>query len=117
MKNCLMLLLLCSFVLNQGCCSIFTSGPQVVSVNSKPEGADVKVGPYKGKTPCTFTIPRGKDYVIQAQYRDKTETVSLEKSIEPVYWVNILIWPGLLIDLGTGKMWKYEPTDYELTFN
>ena len=71
---------------------------------------------YKGKTPYQISLPRGKDYVIVAKYGDKTETLTLEKSIEPVYWVNILIWPGLLIDLGTGKMWKYSPTEYDISF-
>jgi hypothetical protein len=105
-----------SSLLMSGCCSIFTSGPQTVSIDSQPQGADVKIGPYKGKTPYTVSLPRGKEYVIVAKYGDKTETLTLEKSIEPVYWVNILVWPGLLIDLGTGKMWKYSPTEYDVSF-
>lgn len=110
--------LLCSTILfNQGCCSIFTSGDQLVSVDSIPQGADVKIGPYKGTTPYTVKIPRGKDYVITVKNGSQTETLTLEKSIEPVYWVNVLIWPGLLIDLGTGKMWKYSPTEYEIEFD
>jgi hypothetical protein len=112
--------LVCVFVamliFNQGCCSIFTSGPQTISVNSKPAGADVKIGQYKGKTPYNVSLPRGKDYVVVADYAGKTQTQTLEKNIEPVYWVNILFWPGLIIDLATGKMFKYEPTDYEFDF-
>ena len=103
-------------IFTQGCCSIFTSGPQTISIDSKPEGADVRVGPHKGKTPYQVTIPRGKDYVIQASYGKDTQTLSLNKSIEPVYWVNILFWPGLIIDLATGKMFEYDPTEYEFTF-
>jgi hypothetical protein len=29
--------------------------------------------------------------------------MQLQKSIEPMYWLNILVWPGLLVDFGTGK--------------
>ena len=107
-------LALCTFT--QGCCSIFTSGPQTVSVDSKPPGASVAIGPFKGKTPYQVSLPRGKDYVITAKYADNSQTQNLNKSIEPVYWVNILFWPGLIIDLATGKMFKYEPTEYEFDF-
>ena len=116
MRKLLVLVLLATIVFNQGCCSIFTSGPQTISVDSKPEGAEVKIGPYEGKTPYDVSIPRGKDYVVVASLGGDTKTVTLNKSIEPVYWVNILFWPGLIIDLATGKMFKYEPTDYEFDF-
>lgn len=116
MRKILLITTLVAFVFAQGCCSIFTSEPQVISVDSKPEGAKVKIGPYKGVTPYQVRVPRGKDYVIEATYDSESETVSLNKSIEPVYWVNILFWPGLIIDLATGKMFKYEPTEYEFDF-
>jgi hypothetical protein len=117
MKKVLLLVALAAFLLNQGCCSIFTHEPQCLSINSKPEGADVKIGPYKGKTPYTITMPRGKDYIIEAKHRGKTETVALNRSIEPVYWVNILFWPGLIIDFATGSMWQYDPVTYDITFD
>lgn len=114
-KKCLCVVL-AALVFTQGCCSIFTSGPQTVSVDSKPPGASVAIGPFKGKTPYQVSLPRGKDYVITAKYGQDSQTQNLNKSIEPVYWVNILFWPGLIIDLATGKMFKYEPTEYEFDF-
>ena len=116
MKKSIVCVLLAVSLLTQGCCSIFTPNPQSVSVDSKPEGAKVQIGQHKGTTPYTVLLPRGKDYVIQASYEGKTETLNLNKNIEPVYWVNILFWPGLIIDLATGKMFKYEPTHYEFDF-
>ena len=116
MKKIVLTCMLVAFVFTQGCCSIFTSGPQTISVNSNPEGAKVKIGSYKGVTPYEVSIPRGKDYVIQATHDGKTQTLTLNKSIEPVYWVNILFWPGLIIDLATGKMFMYDPTEYEFDF-
>ena len=116
MKKTVLVCTLVTFVFTQGCCSIFTSNPQTISVDSKPEGAKVQIGPYKGTTPYQVSLPRGKDYVIQATYDNKSQTVTLNKSIEPVYWVNIFVWPGLIIDLATGKMFKYEPTEYEFDF-
>jgi hypothetical protein len=112
----LLCVLLTFALFTSGCCSIFTSGPQMVRVNSKPEGANVTIGPHNGTTPYEISLPRGKDYIITAKYQGDTQTQNLNKSIEGVYWVNILFWPGLIIDVATGKMFKYEPTDYTFDF-
>ncbi len=54
--------------------------------------------------------------MITAKYKDDSQTQNLNKSIEPVYWVNILFWPGLIVDIATGKMFKYDPTEYSFEF-
>jgi len=116
MKKSILCIALAILIFTQGCCSIFTGGPQTVSVDSKPQGAKVKIGPYDGTTPYKVSIPRGKNYTIQVEYDGQREVVNLEKNIEPVYWVNILIWPGLIIDVATGAMFRYDPTEYEFDF-
>jgi len=114
-------LLLCAIivvgVLSQGCASIFCSGSQNIRVLSEPPGAKVQMGAYEGTTPYDVSLPRGKDYPIQVTYNGQTKTQSLSRTIEPVYWVNILFWPGLVIDLATGKMWEYDPTVYRFDFS
>ena len=113
----LLVMFLCTqFVFTPGCCSIFTSAPQKVTVSSNPPSATVKMGPYRGVTPYVVCMPRGKDYAIVVEYNGKTDAQTLEKHIEPIYWINILFWPGLIIDLATGSMFKYDPTDYEFDF-
>jgi hypothetical protein len=116
MKKLVLCTVLAVLLLTQGCCSIFTGDPQTIGVDSKPEGAKVQIGPYKGTTPYQVSVPRGKNYVIQASYGGKNQTLALNKQIEPVYWVNILFWPGLIIDLATGAMFEYDPTHYEFDF-
>lgn len=116
MKKLVVMVTIVAVLFSQGCCSIFTSGPQTITVESKPEGAKVRIGSHTGVTPYQVTLPRGKDYVIEAAYQNKTQTLSLTKSIEPVYWINILFWPGLIIDLATGSMFKYDPTEYRFDF-
>jgi hypothetical protein len=116
MEKKLLCIFLAMLIFSQGCCSIFTNQPQKITVKSKPEGADVKVGPYKGKTPFEQMVPRGKDYLITADYQGKSQIQNLEKKIEPIFWINILFWPGMIIDLVAGDMFKYEPTDYEFDF-
>ena len=100
----------------QGCCSIFNGGPQDITVNSIPQGAKVKIGPYKGIAPYKVSIPKGKNYTITATYENETKTESLHKSIDGIYWANILIWPGLIVDAATGKMYKYDPNKYTFKF-
>lgn len=116
MKKSVLCGLLAMLIFTQGCCSIFKSDPQTISVNSKPPGAKVEIGPHQGTTPYRVSLPKGKDFVITATYEGKTKTANLNKGIEPVYWINILFWPGLIIDLATGNMFKYEPTEYSFDF-
>ena len=116
MKNCLILIVLFAVVFSQGCCSIFSSKSQLISIDSEPSGAEVKIGPIKGVTPFDVKLPRGKDYFISAKYNGQEQTQSLERSISGLYWVNILLWPGLIVDAATGKMYKYDPTDYSFDF-
>ena len=116
-KKSILCTVLSLLLLTQGCCSIFTGDPQTISVDSEPKGAKVQIGPFEGTTPYQVTMPRGKNYVIQASYDGKSKTLALNKQIEPVYWVNILFWPGLIIDLATGAMYEYDPTHYHFDFS
>lgn len=117
MRKIISCLLTVIMFFTQGCCSIFSSGPQSISIDSVPQGASVKVGPYDGTTPCNISVPRGKNYTISATYEDQTETKTLRKSIEGMYWANLLfLWPGLIIDAATGKMYKYDPDIYTFNF-
>jgi len=116
MKKSILCSLLALLIFTQGCCSIFTSDPQTVSVGSEPPGADVTIGPHEGVTPYSIRLPRGKNYVIEASYEGETKSKVLERKIEGVYWINILFWPGLIIDLATGAMYEYDPTHYSFNF-
>ena len=115
-KKAVLCLAIVAVIFCQGCCTIFTGDPQTISINSTPQGADVRMGPYSGVTPYQASVHRGKDYVIQATYAGRTETQNLEKQIQPLWFVNILFWPGLIVDLATGAMWEYDPTVYTFTF-
>lgn len=116
MKKPILCALLAASVFSQGCCSILTSDRQTISIDSKPQGAKVQIGPFEGKTPYQVAIPRGKEYFIVVSSGKETQTMALNKNVEPCYWVNILCGIGFIIDLATGKMFKYDPTEYEFSF-
>lgn len=115
-RSAVIVLMLAAMLFGQGCCTLFTGGPETVSVNSQPPGVKVEVGPYTGTTPYSLTIPRGKEYVIKATYDGQNQTEALNRTVQPLYFLNILFWPGLIVDLATGKMWKYDPDTYNFNF-
>lgn len=117
MKNIVVWITLLSFALSgSGCCSIFAGGSQMITVNSKPEGAKVQLGSLQGITPYQVKLPRGKDYAITVRHGDKTQSTPLQKKVNGIFWINILVWPGLIIDAATGNMYKYDPTVYDFDF-
>lgn len=116
MRKSVICTVLAMLLFNQGCCSIFTNDPQNISVDSEPKGAKIQIGPFEGTTPYQVSMPRGKNYVIQATFEGKSKAMALNKEIEPLYFVNILFWPGLIIDLATGAMFEYDPTHYSFDF-
>jgi hypothetical protein len=116
MKKSALCAILAVLILFQGCCSILTSDQETISIDSKPQGAKVQVGPFKGVTPYQASLPRGKDYFIVASYGNETQTMTLNKTVQSCFWVNLLFGLVFIIDWATGKMFKYEPTEYEFNF-
>jgi PEGA domain len=117
MKKFVVWIVLVSFALSgSGCCTIFGGGSQMITVDSKPDGAKVQLGSLQGITPYQVKLPKGKDYAIRVSYAGKTQSTPLEKKIDGVFWINILIFPGLIIDAATGNMYKYDPTVYNFDF-
>jgi len=115
-RSAVIVLMLVVMLFGQGCCTLFTGDPQTITVNSQPPGAKVDMGPFSGSTPYSVTIPRGKEYVVKASFEGQTQTETLNREIQPLYFLNILFWPGLIVDLATGKMWEYDPTTFNFTF-
>jgi hypothetical protein len=100
------------------CASIFNSGNQTMlahPTNPEDEGVVVNVntssGTYKAKLPATIISAPSTFSDVTVQVADKcyekTEVV-INKSVTPSYWVNIIIWPGLIIDALDGYMWKFD---------
>ena len=115
MKNllaCFILFALCS------CATVFNGGSQTILANPSnvnDEGVVVNVtttsGAYRTKLPATIVASPSTFSDVSIKVSDKcyegTE-IKVNKSVTPSYWVNILIWPGLIIDALDGYMWKYD---------
>jgi hypothetical protein len=116
MKKVVVFMLVLALLVNGGCCSIFGGGSQMITVKSQPEEAKVEIGSLEGVTPYQVKMAKGKDYSIRVTYAGRTLSTPLEKKVDGVFWVNLLFFPGLIIDAATGNMYKYDPVNYNFDF-
>lgn len=92
-----------------GCATLF-SGSTQVPVATNPPGAAVYVnGMIAGQTPTMIQLDPQRPANIQI-YLPGFQPVQMwrQKGITGWFWVNILFWPGFLVDLATGKYHKYD---------
>jgi hypothetical protein len=104
-------------MLSAGCATIVAHGPDLVPVNSNPEGAQVSVdGSVVGTTPTIVALRRkGHGFLVIELAGYQTAIVDVDKSLNPWVFGNILLaGPGLVIglpvDLITGNQGRY-PTE------
>ncbi len=100
-----------------GCATLTKGKRQTIAVTSNVEGAEVLVdGVRVGMTPFTGLAPRGKEVLMVQKAGYQTANVVLSKSIEPMFWGNILIGGtlGSLTDYSTGAMYEYKPATYQV---
>ena len=90
------------------CATIFSGGPQSLTLNSEPSGATYQYGPYTGKTPATVQASRS-DLAHIATFSlpgYEPSTVPVETGVQGVTWVDVLFWPGFIVDFVTGNAYK-----------
>ncbi len=86
------------------CATIFTSNTETVQMNSDPPGAKYDLGPFSGKTPDSIAIPKKAipDFATFEMPGYERRTVPVESGIAGVFWINVLFWPGMIVDMVTG---------------
>lgn len=118
----LLLLLLCSTFLLSSCMTIFSSSNQAITFTGENgiklyDGTNnVKLGEIKEGNSTTVKIKKKtSDKTIIAKKEGCANTPFIvESSFNARSLWNILFWPGFLIDLGTGKINKYDPIIYNI---
>jgi hypothetical protein len=92
-----------------GCATLFAGSSQV-PIATNPPGAGVYVnGHLVAQTPAVIPLDPNRPAHIQI-YMPGFEPVQImrHKSISGWFWVNLLFWPGFIVDLATGKYEKYD---------
>lgn len=94
-----------------GCGTIFNGASQSITITSEPEGASVRLNQHTTyTTPATLSLERKHDYFLEFTMDGHAkQTRNIEHRVSPVTFVNILIFPGFVVDALAGGMWQLEP--------
>ena len=92
-----------------GCTTMLAPNPQPVTVNSSPSGAVVLVNNApSGQTPTTINLDKKLVYTVEVQKAGHAPYQQLlTKTVDPLFFLNILLLPGFLVDLATGTWQKF----------
>ena len=99
-----------------GCATIFSGSNDNITFKSVPEGAKVEInGNSVGRTPVTVPIKRALTPPQVTLKLDGYEqrSVIMQNGFNGVSILNILFWPGFIIDAVTGTLMKYDVVTYE----
>lgn len=102
--------------------SLFSSAIQTITFTSE-EGTKLYDGtnnvklaeiPEEGTATVKLKKKLSDKIIIAKKEGYKNTPFIIESQFNPKSLWNILFWPGFLIDLGTGKINKYDPTIYNV---
>lgn len=103
-----------------GCASVAGDNCRTVRVTSKPAGAHIYVdNQHYGVTPALVSLPNyiygGKGITVKKPgFQEQTAMVNTK--FQPVALLNILFWPGFIIDAATGSLIKIDPKDLNMHY-
>lgn len=104
-------------VLAGGCASIVKGSTQTITVSSNVDGAEVYLdGVRIGTTPFAGVVAKNKGTITVQKPGFRTATVSLSKTIEPMFWGNIITGGtiGSITDFASGSAYQYAPASYQV---
>ncbi len=118
MKRVIVLIPVIGLISISGCCGMFHGDSQTLTFNSNPEGVEIQVGSYSGKTPFTTPpIPKGQDIRIIAEYNGLEINQIVTKRMDHIFWLNYFtLFIGGAVDAGSGAMYMYDPDTYFFNF-
>ncbi len=100
-----------------GCASIIKGTTQTVTISSNVDGAEILMdGQRIGTTPYAGPAPRNKSAIVVQKAGYQSATVALSKTLEPVFWGNIISGGtlGSITDFATGAAYAYAPAAYQV---
>ena len=101
--------------LSTGCSTITKGNRQMITINSVPSGAKVKIGGLKGVTPYTADLATDKDYIAEISLDGYEEQqVQITKSFRTVTTIfgNILwLLVGVIVDVCSGSAYGLNPNN------
>lgn len=117
MNKYLLSLLLLVSLNSSGCATIFSPSSDTIIFNSNPSGASVKLnGNRVGTTPVTVPVERELSDPTAQFTKDGFESqfVMLNKKFNNTALLNLLFWPGFIVDALTGSLYRYSTLTYDV---
>ncbi|MEW5929841.1 MAG: PEGA domain-containing protein [Gemmatimonadota bacterium] len=103
------------------CGALFNSGPQKVTFNSDPAGAEVWIdGSRRGATPVILDLAKNKDYTVVMKrdgYSDATTTLSKKVSAGYVVLDVLGGFIPVVVDAATGSWYVLSSDNVNLTLS
>lgn len=103
----LILLLVC---LSTSCATVFTGTTDEVYFTSEPSGALIVLDNHVlGRTPLITRVPRrlsGGRYLSYELEGYETATQLMKNRVNGITFINLLWWPGFIVDAVSGAMTK-----------
>lgn len=108
------LLLLSTLTLLCGCATLFGKKEDVLTIHSKYDDARLLVdGNEIGIGRATYSLERGKTVIITAHKKGCNDmSMPTSEKLNDTTFVNLLFWPGYLVDAATGSIHQASSTDY-----
>jgi hypothetical protein len=106
-----------SGILSAGCATIVKGSTQTITVSSNVDGADVFLDGLKvGTTPFAGPVPKNKGALMVQKPGYRAANLSLSKSLEPMFWGNIITGGtlGSITDFASGSAYQYAPAAYQV---
>lgn len=100
-----------------GCATVISGTTQMMTISSNVDGAEIFLDGEKiGTTPFTAAVPKNKSAVRVEAEGYQGENLSLSKSIDPMFFGNIIIGGtlGSITDFATGAAFQYAPSTYQV---
>jgi hypothetical protein len=102
-----------------GCATIFSDKTDQLTIHSNDPSAKIIVnGNQVGTGSAVYSLARDKTAIITASKKGCSDmSVPTTQSLNGVTFINLIFWPGYLIDAASGSIHKADPTDYAVTPN
>ena len=114
------LLLVLSAMLLSSCCTLFTPSKQAITFNGengiKIYDDGVKIAEIKDNNTTSVRIKKelSSKYLIAKKEGYRPTPLKLDTKFDAVAVINILFWPGFVVDAATGQMCKWDTTNIDI---
>ena len=107
-------------MLLSSCCTLFTPSKQAITFNGengiKIYDDGVKIAEIKDNNSTSVFIKKelSSKYLIAKKEGYRPTPLKLDTKFNSVAVINILFWPGFVVDAATGQMCKWDTTNIDI---